>query len=103
MDATIKRKWIKALRSGRYKQARSQLYDFVTDGYCCLGVLCRVVRAQQDGEGFIWKGDWEALDLPNALRNELGLSLGQIGTLVKMNDDGRASFKEIATYIRKEL
>ena len=41
MDKELKAKWIKALRSGKYKQARSAL---VSDrGYCCLGVLSRVL------------------------------------------------------------
>jgi hypothetical protein len=103
MDAAIKKKWIKALRSGRYKQAQAQLYDSVTGGHCCLGVLCRVVRARRDGENFIWKDDRESLDLPSALRVDLGLSFGDVGKLVKMNDDELMNFKQIAAHISKEL
>lgn len=35
-------KWIKALRSGKYKQAKGQFQK--EDGYCCLGVACRVIN-----------------------------------------------------------
>ena len=34
------RKWIKALRSGRYKQGRKRLRT--GNKYCCLGVACKV-------------------------------------------------------------
>lgn len=33
-------KWVKALRSGKYKQTKSELKD--NNGYCCLGVLCEI-------------------------------------------------------------
>lgn len=49
-------KWIKALRSGEYKQTDGTLvnYDFdeitneITEvhGYCCLGVACRVANVE---------------------------------------------------------
>lgn len=33
--------WIKALRSGKYKQTRGILQD--KNGFCCLGVACKVL------------------------------------------------------------
>ena len=33
----IKKKWLKAMRSGKYKQTTQSLHD--SKGYCCLGVL----------------------------------------------------------------
>lgn len=38
MNKKVKKKWVKALRSGKYKQTRETLKD--KHGYCCLGVLC---------------------------------------------------------------
>lgn len=38
--------WIKALRSGEYKQTRKTLQDEY--GYCCLGVLCKISRQPLD-------------------------------------------------------
>lgn len=44
MLASLKRKWIAALRSGKFKQGSGDLYD---DGsYCCLGVLAKVQGAK---------------------------------------------------------
>ena len=44
--------WIKALRSGKYKQTQGDLRNF--HGYCCLGVYCDV----QAKEG---KGAWDRM------------------------------------------
>ncbi|WP_159795746.1 hypothetical protein [Puerhibacterium puerhi] len=42
LDPAVKEEWLEALRSGKYKQARSALHDTRTDSYCCLGVLCDI-------------------------------------------------------------
>lgn len=39
MPIELKTKWVKALRSGKYKQGRGRLYDPDTKSFCCLGVL----------------------------------------------------------------
>jgi hypothetical protein len=97
MDAQLKSKWVEALRSGKYQQARNFLKS--EDGYCCLGVLCDIQGA-----------DFEAI------REEFGslsLSLnpakylGEVNTikateLAQMNDNGK-SFSEIADYIEVNL
>lgn len=54
MDIELVQRWVTALRSGKYKQARDQLH--ITDltnadgsvtesSYCCLGVLCDISKA----------------------------------------------------------
>lgn len=45
MNKEVKEKWVKALRSGEYKQGYSSLSD--NNQYCCLGVLCEL--AAQEG------------------------------------------------------
>ncbi len=55
MKAEVKEKWLKALRSGEYKQAKYGLKSKFEDGsvgYCCLGVLCDII-AKED-ERFKW-------------------------------------------------
>lgn len=52
MDQAVKAKWVAALRSGEYKQAKGALKD--GGGFCCLGVLCdlhskETGRAWDDG------------------------------------------------------
>lgn len=45
MRREIAKKWVKALRSGKYKQGRSNLKQFNQKGeprHCCLGVLCEL-------------------------------------------------------------
>lgn len=46
MDAKLKSDWVKALRSGKYKQTTGSLHNTDSNSYCCLGVLCRVVGAE---------------------------------------------------------
>jgi hypothetical protein len=38
--------WIKALRSGKFKQTRETLQD--NEGYCCLGVACEVLIPEHE-------------------------------------------------------
>jgi len=55
MNKRIKARWIKALTSGRYKQARARLRQNTDDSasFCCLGVLCDLYRKSVGGE---WDG-----------------------------------------------
>src|ERR1700680_3265817 len=39
MKLTITKKWVKALRSGKYKQHRGDLVGPKGNSFCCLGVL----------------------------------------------------------------
>jgi hypothetical protein len=36
------RKWVKALKSGKFEQTTGQLFDNKENKYCCLGVACRL-------------------------------------------------------------
>jgi hypothetical protein len=40
LDPEFKEKWVKALRTGEYKQGQGLLFD--GEGHCCLGVACEV-------------------------------------------------------------
>jgi hypothetical protein len=45
MKKDIAKKWVKALRSGKYKQGECYLKQFNDNGqakHCCLGVLCEL-------------------------------------------------------------
>lgn len=54
MNAEIKAQWVAALRSGEYRQGRSQLRTETPDGhrYCCLGVLCDLAAKAGIGHWF---------------------------------------------------
>lgn len=107
MNKTIKQKWLKALRSGKYKQTQGYLKN--EGGYCCLGVLCDL--AAKEGIG-TWDGDYFSSGyitvdglLPARVMKWAGLSRNygityKKSTLDSLNDNG-SSFKEIADIIEK--
>jgi len=126
MDADLKAKWVKALRSGEYDQARDVLHDRENGGFCCLGVLCKVMGAEfgpgseefEDDEygPFTREYDYVPVLKGRVLSNreddklspsfckEIGIPDQSI--LISMND-GRGepakSFAEIADYIDANL
>lgn len=123
MKPSVKKKWLSALRSGKYKQTQKTLKD--SNGHCCLGVLCDIHRLTTKKKGNTWKkrvnGQLEYHGfsdvLPPIVSKWAGLkdsigepaknptlrnSLGYLTSLVGLNDDG-VSFKEIARYIEKSL
>lgn len=105
MNQEIKEKWVKALRSGKYKQGGGFLRK--GDRFCCLGVLCDVV----DPEGW---GEWDSytnsrphfschlLPGPEVLV-DVGTNILSVRKLSFMNDVERKSFQEIANYIEGRL
>jgi hypothetical protein len=107
MDPEIKAKWIEALRSGKYKQARMALRR--DDRFCCLGVLCDVAGATWEpfaGEPCATFPGIEtrcAEVLSDEAQNMLGLPFERHEQLWHMNDDEGRSFDEIADYIEANL
>lgn len=51
MNEVVKEKWVKALRSGEYKQTIGKLSK--EGKYCCLGVLCDLYEKETHS------GEWE--------------------------------------------
>ena len=105
MDKQLKKEWLKALRSGKYRQADGALCITRNkrNSYCCLGVLARVAGAKFHGrvpylDGIqIGGGDQEYLTPGFA-----GLNPRTQETLGSMNDEGH-KFSEIADWIEKNL
>lgn len=117
---TNQKKWIEALRSGKYKQGDSVLRDF-NDNFCCLGVAHDIFPNEDyeenwtlDGPGHIRDeldcycadGEWEVAS--NRIVELLGLK-NMVGTPITTElpneeyaleltqyNDGGASFEEIA-------
>lgn len=105
MNPEWKKKWLEALRSGKYVQGQNVLRS---DGnrYCCLGVLC-------DLQG---EGAWDAKNpgrpaglntnytyLTGPLCLAFGLSDKEQCTLSDLNDVAEAPFSEIANWIEANL
>jgi hypothetical protein len=91
--------WIAALRSGNYPQGESALQD--EDGYCCLGVACKVlipVDKQELDDGYLDGG--YPISQPSApqwlkdINADFGNKTGK--NLAGLNDIDGLSFDEIA-------
>ena len=96
MKREPKKKWIKALESGRYKQTQTSL-EF--DGrYCCLGVLCKAMRIDPQTA----KSSFDYEMLSKSFLEKVGLTEAEQSKLAGMNDEGK-SFMEIAAYIHANL
>lgn len=102
-------KWIKALRSGKFKQGKGALQT--EQGYCCLGVACAVLipEGRQEISCKMLEGemprdqpqspDW-LKDISNdfvqrQIRAQRGYS-GAEQSLTGLNDSTAADFDEIA-------
>lgn len=108
LDDDVRDLWVKDLRSGDYKQGRSQLRR--DDEYCCLGILCLtqddvIWRRYNDGHQFqaTMAGDeTEAPFLgypPDEIMERVGLSSEAAEALVNMNDALESTFDDIADCI----
>lgn len=95
MDAEIKRKWVAALRSGKYRQGFNALSSTTREGQvlCCIGVGFCVAKPE---ENVCAHGTTDAAQ-------KLGLTPAQEFALVGLNDDDEASFAAIADYIEQNL
>jgi hypothetical protein len=96
MDATLKAKWVKALRSGEIKQAKGTLLE---DGgaMCCLGVLATIQDCDLSKLD-VW--DRKTTKLPHGFN--AGISAKTREALAVKNDGG-SPFPEIADYIEEHL
>lgn len=123
MNSDIKTKWVQALRSGEYEQARGALHvrNAGGDKFCCLGVLCDVLVKEGlysptlnslpvvgDGEMHVYYDDEPGV-LPEAVRRIANVGMnpdverGDLSmTLAEFNDAG-STFAEIADLIETQL
>lgn len=98
MDKKLKRKWVAALRSGKFRQTTGMLRDQdEIDGeaeFCCLGVLCEVAKVKYNGNNG---------QLPPDFSTQVCVGDVTQTKLIGMNDDKGYGFKRIATWIEKNL
>ena len=118
MPKAIKTRWVKALRSGKYKQTTGQLRECDDDGkpvgYCCLGVLCDITQKES---GLRWDDGFNDSDgsLPDSIEKLTGLhgaiytpSDESVCSILAQANDGelgnrRWGFKRISNWIEKYL
>ena len=102
----LQRKWIAALESGKFKQAKGRLFD--GKGYCCLGVACVVMGEKPtDYSGdYLFLGEME--NLPPKIAKSLRLrtrsgdanKLTMGFRLTELNDESSLSLEEIGGMLR---
>lgn len=107
-----RKKWIAALRSGKYHQAFRALETVNSDGKvignCCLGVACRelienpVTERDDDKTIFIFEGLKMETRLSDALLNQLGMDRHLQSELIYSNDNLGLTFEQIANYLEEE-
>lgn len=113
MNQRIKKLWIKALRSGKWKQGRAWLrIDGTRDGepeFCCLGVLCDLHSRATDTA---WKGryyDQASATLPISVQQWAGIDdadpilAPRLRTRASTFNDNGKTFEFIADRIEKYL
>lgn len=132
MKKEIAKKWIKALRSGKYKQGAHFLkqHDNVNEPpkYCCLGVLCELYNESMKKNHKktltvkltknVYIFDDRDGDLPAVVKRWAGMkdssgeftykvkinkaTVENIDSLSMLNDEGK-TFKTIANIIEKNI
>jgi hypothetical protein len=130
MKKTVMKKWVKALRSGKFKQTKNRLKRTNTQGkvsHCCLGVLCELYNDEMiknkkeklketiQSSAYHEKQVTHSFDgiddiLPKKVMNWSGLGTDDGGfddpdttkpsKLTEMNDEGKR-FTTIANFIEK--
>ena len=104
----LRKKWVEALRSGKYKHCRRWLHD--GEGYDCMGVLCIVygLKPEKTPEGYVFDGKRDIVPMAVAkavkLRTRIGLYEIEGGDQFSLNDlnDLDFSFRELADIIESE-
>lgn len=111
----ITEKWLEALESGEYNQTKKMLYNSYDNGYCCLGLLgklCGIDNNALENNPYIQENNFYIEEIENFIK--MGYPEELVTTshwmdkklpnhLANMNDDGEASFKEIAFWIRENV
>ena len=102
-----RKRWIEALRSGKYFQGVGFLHSIEMGAhyYCCLGVACEIFRNEFDipvifdENRNMYYYDGKECYISYPLEKYLGLNCEYAEELMLMNDTSRKSFIEIADHI----
>lgn len=89
-----KRRWVEALRSGKWKQAYRRIMRKQKDGtraYCCLGVARELFDLPHHHKGMSGGLPFEFLHYSHQAK------------LIAMNDEERADFPRIADWIEENI
>lgn len=114
MKAELKKKWVEALRSRKFKQGQAALKETISGEkdkytYCCLGVLHEVSGGkwhQFYNYPTYFTGVKHTSNASNVFLDgkcfSQGLTRDEQNKLAEMNDDGK-KFYQIANWIEKNI
>lgn len=111
MNKQVKKEWVKALRSGKYKQCKGALREGNPGAhrYCCLGVLTDLCAKKRKKSFSLYMDSFNET-LSDKVKNWAGLDendpnvyygCGRV-RISTVNDQG-TNFNEIADLIEKQL
>lgn len=92
MDTEIKRRWVKALRSGNYKKGTIRLRTSRNE-FCVLGVLCDVIDTKMwikpnsnsmYKDCYMWNG--RIGGIPTEVLMDIGMTMQFANEIAHMND-----------------
>jgi hypothetical protein len=130
MNKELIKRWVEALRSGKYQQGRLSLRN-ISNQFCCLGVLCDIAKDELSLD-WILKEEWSKYSIDNSYSNIpfsvdklLNIDTGHLGvitidtirlspeygvplenrwtTLLELNDFYRLSFNQIADILEQQF
>jgi len=114
MKREIATQWVKALRSGDYKQGTGVLRSS-DNRFCCLGVLCEVLREELNLEvtkipsdyNHAYEYEGSQIALPRKVRDYVRMrssdgDYDDRNSLAKLNDKGM-SFSDLADVIEANM
>lgn len=107
LPSKIKKRWLKALRSGEYTQGRRALYNPKEASFCCLGVLQHVCLGGAVEYLVVDKNKRYRAVPTQEFYDYIGAGSGSLcseeeSELIAMNDN-RVPFSVIADYIEKNV
>lgn len=102
MDKDIKRRWVEALRSGKYTQGKGKLFEDYKNAFCCLGVLCDIQGIPRADIGLYSITPFTMDGVPGFEAIHGVIPDDVASNLAGMNDKGE-DFNVIANYIEANL
>jgi len=97
MNPVIKKRWLKALRSGEYVQSQGCLHD--NAGYCCLGVLTDLFLKEKGEE-------WSMCEPPPGVFTSTGIlnyyAYGEVNYLPEEVQEWAGLHSKSPTVVMKE-
>lgn len=119
LEKTFKGRFLNALRSGKYKQIRDELFNQSLGGYCCLGVMCSLRGIKnRELEGVCFPQDIASFDTAfnidptthdffhGIYSDESAWKVpyrGRMRPLNELNDLEELTFKQIANIIDRSV